>query len=68
MTIRAYHHSRVTKKEQFALFQLQHTEQIQPQLHGWRMTIIVTKTMENGNIDVEDVREKGYNIKMNYHV
>jgi glycine dehydrogenase len=23
------------------------------------MKIIVTKTMENGNIDVEDVREKG---------
>jgi glycine cleavage system protein P-like pyridoxal-binding family len=24
------------------------------------MKIIVTKTMENGNIDVEDVREKQY--------
>jgi glycine dehydrogenase len=29
------------------------------------MKIIVTKTMENGNIDVEDVREKVYNIKTN---
>jgi glycine dehydrogenase len=29
------------------------------------MKIIVTKTMENGNIDVEDVREKAYNIKTN---
>jgi glycine dehydrogenase len=29
------------------------------------MKIIVTKTMENGNIDVEDVREKRYSIKTN---
>jgi glycine dehydrogenase len=27
------------------------------------MTIIVTKTMENGNIDVEDVREKALKYK-----
>jgi glycine dehydrogenase len=32
------------------------------------MKIIVTKTMENGNIDVEDVKKKHYNIKTNYLV
>jgi glycine dehydrogenase len=29
------------------------------------MKIIVTKTMENGNIDVEDVREKALQYKTN---
>jgi glycine dehydrogenase len=32
------------------------------------MKIIVTKTMENGNIDVEDVKKKLSNIKTNYLV
>jgi glycine dehydrogenase len=49
-------------KEQFALFQLQHgTNPASAAMAG--MTIIVTKTMENGNIDVEDVREKALKYK-----
>jgi len=58
MTIRAYHHSRGDQKRTICL--------IPASAHGTNpasaamagMTIIVTKTMENGNIDVEDVREK----------
>jgi hypothetical protein len=67
MTIRAYHHSRGDKKEQFALFQLQPRNKSSISSDGWNDNYR-NKTMENGNIDVEDVREKGYNIKMNYHV
>jgi glycine dehydrogenase len=32
------------------------------------MTIIVTKTMENGNIDVKMFEKKHFNIKTNYLV
>ncbi|HEX8577383.1 MAG TPA: aminomethyl-transferring glycine dehydrogenase, partial [Flavobacterium sp.] len=58
MAIRAYHHSRGDFHRNIAL--------IPASAHGTNpasaamagMTIIVTKTMENGNIDVEDLREK----------
>ena len=63
MTIRAYHHSRGDEKRTICL--------IPASAHGTNpasaamagMTIIVTKTMENGNIDVEDVREKALQYK-----
>ena len=58
MTIRAYHLSRGDKQRNVCL--------IPSSAHGTNpasaamagMEIIVTKTMENGNIDVEDLREK----------
>ena len=58
MTIRAYHQSRGDDQRTVCL--------IPASAHGTNpasaamagMRIIVTKTMENGNIDVEDVREK----------
>ena len=63
MTIRAYHHSRGDEKRKICL--------IPASAHGTNpasaamagMKIIVTKTMENGNIDVEDVREKALQYK-----
>ncbi len=63
MTIRAYHHSRGDEKRTICL--------IPASAHGTNpasaamagMQIIVTKTMENGNIDVEDVREKALKYK-----
>ena len=63
MTIRAYHHSRNDEKRTVCL--------IPASAHGTNpasaamagMDIIVTKTMENGNIDVEDVREKALKYK-----
>jgi glycine dehydrogenase len=63
MTIRAYHHSRGDEKRTICL--------IPASAHGTNpasaamagMTIIVTKTMENGNIDVEDVRAKAIQYK-----
>jgi glycine dehydrogenase len=57
MTIRAYHHLEVTQRT-ICLFHLcsHGTNPASAAMAG--MTIIVTKTMENGNIDVEDVREK----------
>lgn len=63
MTIRAYHHSRGDEKRTICL--------IPASAHGTNpasaamagMKIIVTKTMENGNIDVEDVREKAIQYK-----
>ncbi|EIA10332.1 aminomethyl-transferring glycine dehydrogenase [Flavobacterium frigoris] len=58
MTIRAYHQSRGDDQRKICL--------IPASAHGTNpasaamagMKIIVTKTMENGNIDVEDVKEK----------
>jgi glycine dehydrogenase len=58
MTIRAYHQSRGDHQRNICL--------IPASAHGTNpasaamagMKIIVTKTMENGNIDVEDVKEK----------
>jgi glycine dehydrogenase len=66
MTIRAYHQSRGDEQRNICL--------IPASAHGTNpasaamagMKIIVTKTMENGNIDVEDVKKKHYNIKTNY--
>jgi glycine dehydrogenase len=63
MTIRAYHLSRGDDQRKICL--------IPASAHGTNpasaamagMKIIVTKTMENGNIDVEDVREKRYSIR-----
>ena len=63
MTIRAYHHSRNDEKRTVCL--------IPASAHGTNpasaamagMQIIVTKTMENGNIDVEDVRAKALQYK-----
>ncbi|WP_432671905.1 aminomethyl-transferring glycine dehydrogenase [Flavobacterium sp. SM2513] len=63
MTIRAYHQSRGDNKRTVCL--------IPASAHGTNpasaamagMQIIVTKTMENGNIDVEDVREKALKYK-----
>jgi glycine dehydrogenase len=63
MTIRAYHQSRGDNKRTVCL--------IPASAHGTNpasaamagMKIIVTKTMENGNIDVEDVREKALQYK-----
>jgi glycine dehydrogenase len=63
MTIRAYHHSRGDQKRTICL--------IPASAHGTNpasaamagMTIIVTKTMENGNIDVEDVKQKALQYK-----
>ena len=63
MTIRAYHQSRGDKQRTVCL--------IPASAHGTNpasaamagMKIIVTKTMENGNIDVEDVREKALQYK-----
>ena len=58
MVIRAYHHSRGDQHRNIAL--------IPSSAHGTNpasavmagMKVIVTKTLENGNIDVEDLREK----------
>ena len=63
MTIRAYHQSRGDDQRTVCL--------IPASAHGTNpasaamagMKIIVTKTMENGNIDVEDVREKAIQYK-----
>ncbi|NRS89607.1 glycine dehydrogenase [Flavobacterium sp. 7E] len=63
MTIRAYHHSRGDDKRTICL--------IPASAHGTNpasaamagMKIIVTKTTENGNIDIEDVREKALQYK-----
>ncbi len=63
MTIRAYHQSRGDDKRTVCL--------IPASAHGTNpasaamagMQIIVTKTMENGNIDVEDVRAKAIQYK-----
>ena len=63
MTIRAYHQSRGDHQRTVCL--------IPASAHGTNpasaamagMKIIVTKTMENGNIDVEDVREKALQYK-----
>jgi glycine dehydrogenase len=63
MTIRAYHLSRGDEQRKVCL--------IPASAHGTNpasaamagMEIIVTKTMENGNIDVEDVREKAIQYK-----
>ena len=63
MTIRAYHQSRGDHQRTVCL--------IPASAHGTNpasaamagMKIIVTKTMENGNIDVEDVREKANQYK-----
>ncbi|WP_026977041.1 aminomethyl-transferring glycine dehydrogenase [Flavobacterium tegetincola] len=63
MTIRAYHQSRNDEKRTVCL--------IPASAHGTNpasaamagMQIIVTKTMENGNIDVEDVRAKAIQYK-----
>ena len=63
MTIRAYHLSRGDDQRKICL--------IPASAHGTNpasaamagMKIIVTKTMENGNIDVEDVREKAIQYK-----
>ena len=63
MTIRAYHQSRNDDKRTVCL--------IPASAHGTNpasaamagMQIIVTKTMENGNIDVEDVRAKAIQYK-----
>ena len=63
MTIRAYHQSRGDNQRTVCL--------IPASAHGTNpasaamagMQIIVTKTMENGNIDVEDVREKAIQYK-----
>jgi glycine dehydrogenase len=65
MTIRAYHHSRNDHHRNICL--------IPASAHGTNpasaamagMEIIVTKTMENGNIDVEDVRAKAIEHKDN---
>jgi glycine dehydrogenase len=65
MTIRAYHLSRGDDQRKICL--------IPASAHGTNpasaamagMKIIVTKTMENGNIDVEDVREKALQYKTN---
>jgi glycine dehydrogenase len=57
MTIRAYHHSRGSQRTICLIPASAHgTNPASAAMAG--MTIIVTKTMENGNIDVEDVREK----------
>jgi glycine dehydrogenase len=63
MTIRAYHQSRGDDQRNICL--------IPASAHGTNpasaamagMKIIVTKTMENGNIDVEDVKEKALQYK-----
>jgi glycine dehydrogenase len=63
MTIRAYHQSRGDDQRKICL--------IPASAHGTNpasaamagMKIIVTKTMENGNIDVEDVKEKAIQYK-----
>ncbi|WP_338410590.1 aminomethyl-transferring glycine dehydrogenase [uncultured Flavobacterium sp.] len=63
MTIRAYHLSRGDEQRNICL--------IPASAHGTNpasaamagMQIIVTKTMENGNIDVEDVKEKALQYK-----
>lgn len=63
MTIRAYHQSRGDEQRNICL--------IPASAHGTNpasaamagMKIIVTKTMENGNIDVEDVKEKALQYK-----
>lgn len=65
MVIRAYHHARGDFHRNIAL--------IPSSAHGTNpasaamagMQIIVTKTLENGNIDVEDVREKAILYKDN---
>jgi glycine dehydrogenase len=67
LMIRAYHQSRGRSKNICLIPASAHgTNPASAAMAG--MKIIVTKTMENGNIDVEDVREKAYNIKTNYLV
>lgn len=63
MTIRAYHHSRNDPKRTICLIpgSAHGTNPASAAMAG--MTIIVTKTMDNGNIDVEDVREKALQYK-----
>jgi glycine dehydrogenase len=64
MTIRAYHLSRDDQRKICLIPASAHgTNPASAAMAG--MKIIVTKTMENGNIDVEDVREKRYSIKTN---
>jgi glycine dehydrogenase len=63
MTIRAYHLSRGDKQRTVCLIpgSAHGTNPASASMAG--MTIIVTKTMENGNIDVEDVRAKAIQYK-----
>ncbi|MFT7396447.1 MAG: glycine dehydrogenase [Flavobacterium sp.] len=63
MTIRAYHLSRGDDQRKICLIpgSAHGTNPASAAMAG--MTIIVTKTMENGNIDVEDVREKALQYK-----
>jgi glycine dehydrogenase len=63
MTIRAYHLSRGDEQRTVCLIpgSAHGTNPASASMAG--MTIIVTKTMENGNIDVEDVRAKAIQYK-----
>jgi glycine dehydrogenase len=63
MTIRAYHLSRGDDQRKICLIpgSAHGTNPASAAMAG--MTIIVTKTMENGNIDVEDVKEKALQYK-----
>ncbi|MGO4818619.1 aminomethyl-transferring glycine dehydrogenase [Flavobacterium sp. W22_SRS_FP1] len=63
MTIRAYHLSRGDDQRKICLIpgSAHGTNPASAAMAG--MTIIVTKTMENGNIDVEDVKEKALKYK-----
>ncbi|WP_016988866.1 aminomethyl-transferring glycine dehydrogenase [Flavobacterium sp. ACAM 123] len=63
MTIRAYHLSRGDDQRKICLIpgSAHGTNPASAAMAG--MKIIVTKTMENGNIDVEDVREKALQYK-----
>jgi glycine dehydrogenase len=63
MTIRAYHLSRGDGQRKICLIpgSAHGTNPASAAMAG--MTIIVTKTMENGNIDVEDVKEKALQYK-----
>jgi glycine dehydrogenase len=63
MTIRAYHLSRNDDQRKICLIpgSAHGTNPASAAMAG--MKIIVTKTMENGNIDVEDVREKALQYK-----
>ena len=68
MVIRAYHQSRGDHHRNIAL--------IPSSAHGTNpasaamagMKVIVTKTLENGNIDVDDLREKAIYTKTNFLV
>jgi glycine dehydrogenase len=63
MTIRAYHLSRGDNQRKICLIpgSAHGTNPASAAMAG--MTIIVTKTMENGNIDVEDVKAKALQYK-----